>query len=73
MWPYIVMGSPQQNSGAFFGFNFQNAWSAHQKGVFNIADTGTQWTYNLANVNLISDNDVFDISNTDDDFIPSTW
>lgn len=67
LWPYIIMGSPQNNSGAFIGFNYQLGWSSHAKSTFNIAMPGSSGNVNLGNSNFISDNDVFDIANQDDD------
>lgn len=67
MWPYINVGSPQQNSGVFSGNNYQMGWSAHSKENSNMEISGAQGTLIIGNYNYTLDNDVFDVPNTDND------
>lgn len=64
------MGSPQNNSGAIVGItNVQVGWSSHAKSNFSMAMPGSSGNVNIGNFNLVSDNDVFEIANQDDDII----
>lgn len=65
----INIGSVQNNAGVFTGENQQFGWDTHQKQSSNAFLVGT---FNTApyNMNIITDNDVFDTPIGDQDFKP---
>lgn len=72
MWPFIIMSTPQQNSGAFFGFNYGPGWAAHSKSYYNNNDNGSFGGYiSSANINGLWDNDAIDVSNTNTENVPT--